>query len=71
MPRRRPVTDNRKPPRSERNARAVWGGIATAMERVAEAIETGDQGRVTVTFRYRRRGVCGIDVQNEVDRDGD
>ena len=41
------------------------------MEQIAEAIETGDQGRVTVTFRYRRRGVCGIDVQNEVERDGD
>ena len=66
------MTDNRKPPRSERNARAVWGGIAAAMERVAEAIETGDQGRVTVTFRYRRKGVCGIEVSNEVEKcDGD
>ena len=64
------MTD-RKAPRAERNARAVWGGIATAMERVAEAIETGDQGRVVVTFRYRRNGVCGIDVQTEVERDGD
>ena len=70
MPGRRPVTD-RKAPRPERNARAVWGGIAAAMERVAEAIETDNHGQVVVTIRYRRRGVCGIDVQTEVERDGD
>ena len=66
------MTRTRKPPRAERNARAVWGGIATAMEEVAAAVETGDQGRVVVTFRYRRKGVCGVEVQNEVERsDGD
>ena len=58
--------------RAERNARAAWGGIAAAMERIAEAVETGDQGRVVVTFRYRRKGVCGIEVENRVERsDGD
>ena len=41
------------------------------MELVAEAVKTGEQGRVVVTFRYRRNGVCGIDVQTEVERDGD
>ena len=62
----------RKTPRAERNARAVWGGIATAMEEVAAAVETGDQGRVVVTFRYRRKGVCGVEVENRVERsDGD
>ena len=62
----------RKTPRAERNARAVWGGIATAMEEVAAAVETGDQGRVVVTFRYRRKGVCGVEVQNQVEKcDGD
>ena len=62
----------RKPPRAERNARAVWGGIATAMEEVAAAVETGDQGRVVVTFRYRRKGVCGVEVSNQVEKcDGD
>ena len=66
------MTRGKKPPRAERNARAVWGGIATAMEEVAAAVETGDQGRVVVTFRYRRRGVCGIEVENQVERrDGD
>lgn len=67
------MTRTKKPPRTERNARAVWGGIATAMEQVAEAVETGDQGRVVVTFRYRRKGVCGIEVENQVEkkRDGD
>ena len=65
------MTD-RKPPRAERNARAVWGGIATAMERVAEAVKTGEQGRVVVTLRYRRNGVCGVEVSNQVDKcDGD
>ena len=59
-------------PRAERNARAVWGGIATAMEEVAAAVETGDQGRVVVTFRYRRKGVCGVEVSNQVEKcDGD
>lgn len=66
------MTRGKKTPRAERNARAVWGGIATAMEEVAAAVETGDQGRVVVTFRYRRRGVCGIEVENRVERsDGD
>ena len=66
------MTRGKKPPRVERNARAVWGGIATAMEEVAAAVETGDQGRVVVTFRYRRKGVCGIEVENQVERsDGD
>ena len=62
------MTRTRKPPRAERNARAVWGGIATAMEEVAAAVETGDQGRVVVTFRYRRKGVCGIEVENQVEK---
>ena len=61
------MTRTKKTPRAERNARAVWGGIATAMEEVAAAIETGDQGRVVVTFRYRRKGVCGIEVENQVE----
>lgn len=66
------MTRARKPHRTERNARAVWGGIATAMEQVAEAVETGDQGRVVVIFRYRRKGVCGIEVSNQVEKcDGD
>ena len=66
------MTRTRKPPRAERNARAVWGGIATAMEEVAAAVETGDQGRVVVTFRYRRKGVCGVEVSNQVEKcDGD
>ena len=66
------MTRGKKTPRAERNARAAWGGIAAAMERIAEAIETGDQGRVVVTFRYRRKGVCGIEVENQVERrDGD
>lgn len=66
------MTRGKKTPRAERNARAAWGGIAAAMERIAEAIETGDQGRVVVTFRYRRKGVCGVDVQNQVEKcDGD
>ena len=66
------MTRRQKPPRAERNARAVWGGIATAMEEVAAAVETGDQGRVVVTFRYRRKGVCGIEVENRVElSDGD
>ena len=66
------MTRGKKTPRAERNARAAWGGIAAAMERIAEAVETGDQGRVVVTFRYRRRGVCGIEVENQVERrDGD
>ena len=66
------MTRGKKTPRAERNARAAWGGIAAAMERIAEAIETGDQGRVVVTFRYRRRGVCGIEVDNQVEKcDGD
>lgn len=66
------MTRGKKTPRAERNARAVWGGIATAMEEVAAAVETGDQGRVVVTFRYRRKGVCGIEVENQVEkRDGD
>ena len=66
------MTRGKKTPRAERNARAVWGGIATAMEEVAAAVETGDQGRVVVTFRYRRRGVCGIEVENQVEKcDGD
>jgi hypothetical protein len=62
------MTRRQKPPRAERNARAVWGGIATAMEEVAAAVETGDQGRVVVTFRYRRKGVCGIEVSNQVEK---
>jgi hypothetical protein len=42
------------------------------MEEVAAAVETGDQGRVVVTFRYRRKGVCGVEVENQVERrDGD
>ena len=66
------MTRGKKTPRAERNARAAWGGIAEAMELIAEAVETGDQGRVVVTFRYRRRGVCGIEVENRVERsDGD
>ena len=66
------MTRTKKPPRAERNARAVWGGIATAMEEVAAAVETGDQGRVVVTFRYRRKGVCGVEVSNQVEKcDGD
>ncbi len=66
------MTRGKKTPRAERNARAVWGGIATAMEEVAAAVETGDQGRVVVTFRYRRKGVCGIEVSNQVEKcDGD
>ena len=66
------MTRTRKPARAERNARAVWGGIATAMEEVAAAVETGDQGRVVVTFRYRRKGVCGVEVSNQVEKcDGD
>lgn len=66
------MTRRQKPPRAERNARAVWGGIATAMEEVAAAVETGDQGRVVVTFRYRRKGVCGVEVSNQVEKcDGD
>ena len=62
------MTRGKKTPWAERNARAVWGGIATAMEEVAAAVETGDQGRVVVTFRYRRRGVCGIEVSNQVEK---
>ena len=66
------MTRCKKTPRAERNARAVWGGIATAMEEVAAAVETGDQGRVVVTFRYRRKGVCGVEVSNQVEKcDGD
>ena len=66
------MTRGKKTPRAERNARAVWGGIATAMEEVAAAVETGDQGRVVVTFRYRRKGVCGVEVSNQVEKcDGD
>ena len=58
--------------RAERNARAVWGGIATAMEEIAAAVDAGDQGRVVVTFRYRRKGVCGVEVRNQVEKcDGD
>ena len=37
-----------------------------------EAIKTGDQGCVVVTFRYRRKGVCGVEVENRVEKcDGD
>ena len=66
------MTRGKKTPRVERNARAAWGGIAAAMERIAEAVETGDQGCVVVTFRYRRKGVCGVEVENRVEKcDGD
>ena len=66
------MTRGKKTPRAERNARAAWGGIAAAMERIAEAVETGDQGCVVVTFRYRRKGVCGVEVENLVEKcDGD
>ena len=58
--------------RAERNARAVWGGIATAMEEVAEAVGTGHRGKVTVTITYRKGGVRGVEVRNQVEKcDGD
>ena len=56
--------------RAERNARAVWGGIATAMEEVAAAVDTGQRGRVTVTIIYRKGGVRGVEVRNQVDGEG-
>ena len=53
--------------RAERNARAVWGGIATAMEEVAAAVDTGQRGRVIVTIAYRKKGVRWVEVQNQVE----
>ena len=62
----------KKTPRAERNARAVWGGIATAMEEVSGAIGTGHRGKVTVTITYRKGGVRGVEVRNQVEKcDGD
>ena len=63
------MTRGKKTPRAERNARAVWGGIATAMEEVAAAVGTGRRGRVIVTIAYRKKGVRGVEVQNQVEGD--
>ena len=53
--------------KAEKNAKAVWGGIATAMEEVSGAIGTGHRGKVTVTIIYRKGGVRGVEVRNQVD----
>ena len=58
--------------KAEKNAKAVWGGIATAMEEVSGAIGTGHRGKVTVTITYRKGGVRGVEVRNQVEQsDGD
>ena len=56
--------------KAEKNAKAVWGGIATAMEEVSRAIGTGHRGKVTVTIIYRKGGVRGVEVRNQVDGEG-
>ena len=58
------MASNRK--KAEKNAKAVWGGIATAMEEVSWAIGARHNGRVTVTIIYRNGGGCGVAVRNHV-----
>ena len=64
------ATGKKKTGRAEKNAREVWGGIATAMEQVAESVSDGGHGKVVVTIFYRNGGVREVRVNKQVDGEG-
>ena len=54
---------------TEKIAREVWGGFATALRMVEES--AGAHGKVVVTISYRDRGVRGVRVRKVEKCDGE